>query len=307
MAAHDEDQHPRSPSGISTPTRPRMSTTTPPSPSEKFDVIETNEAFEEIDGIFQFTATLVVYQRGDDMYHAASKVRYSAASEILGEDLHDNLLIPVSAYCPPWRPEFTLAPDPRPLNSHIKTPRLISFDRLYRSEQPNYIADSILNEVEVCEVLRQNPHRNVARYLGCRESHGRIIGVCFVKYSTTLMEAVNPGNYMKRQLRSVRGKGEEEDYNHLLRGVEDGIRHLHKLGFVHNDINPSNIMLCNDTAVIIDFGSCRRLGASLDGVGRTYEWYDEKAEFAAPQNDLNALDEIRAWLGDESKVFQFDE
>ncbi|RCI07917.1 hypothetical protein L249_5886 [Ophiocordyceps polyrhachis-furcata BCC 54312] len=275
----------------------------PPSPSENFDVIETNEAFEEIDGIFQFTATLVVYQRGNNVYHAVSKARYSAPTEILGEHLNHDLLIPVSAYCPPWRPEFTRAPDPLPLNTHIKTPRLISFDRLHQSPQPNYIADTILNEVGVCEVLKQNPHPNIARYLGCQVSHGRIIGIGFAKYSTTLMEAVNPGNYMKRQLRSVRGKG--EDYNHLLRGVE--IRHLHALGFVHNDINPSNIMLCNNTAVIIDFGSCRRQGASLDDVGRTYEWYDENAKFAAPQNDLNALDEIRAWLGDESKAIQFHE
>lgn len=66
-------------------------------------------------------------------------------------------------------------------------------------------------------------------------------------------------------------------------------------------------MLHNDTAVIIDFGSCRRQGESLDGVGRTYEWYDDNVQVAVPENDLDALDEMRAWLGDESKEFKFPE
>ncbi|KND89403.1 Mitogen-activated protein kinase 8 [Tolypocladium ophioglossoides CBS 100239] len=281
-----------------------MSSTSPP--GEHFNVIETNEAFEEVDGTFQFTGTLVVYRAGNDVYHAISKARYSAPSEIRGEHRNYNLLIPVSAYSPPCRPEFTRAPDPLPCNTHwIKTPRLISYDRLHQGPQPNYIADSVLTEVEVCEVLKRNPHSNIARYLGCQVSDGRITGICFAKYSSTLMQTVNPGNCMKGKLRSVRCKG--EDYSHLLKGVECGIRHLHSLGFVHNDINPSNIMLYNDTAVIIDFGSCRRQGESLEGVGRTYEWYDQDVEVATPQNDLNALDEIRAWLGDESKAFQFDE
>ncbi|KAF4512377.1 hypothetical protein G6O67_001527 [Ophiocordyceps sinensis] len=226
-------------------------------------LIESNEAFEEIHGIFHFTGTLVVYQRDNEVYHAVSKARYSTPSEIRVEHLSHNLLIPVSAYCPPWRPEFTRAPDPLPCNTHTKTPRLISYDGLHRGPQPNYIADSILDEVGVCEVLKRNPHSNIARYLGCQVSDDRITGICFAKYSSTLTETVNPGNYMKWQSRSVRRKG--EDYSHLLRGVES------------------------------------------DGVGRTYEWYDEDVQFATPQNDFDALDEIRAWLGDESKAFRFDE
>ncbi|KJZ72053.1 hypothetical protein HIM_08508 [Hirsutella minnesotensis 3608] len=280
-----------------------MSTTPPP--SGHFDVIETNEAFEEVDGRFQFTGTLVVYRAGNDVYHAISNARYSAPSEIRSEHLSCNVLIPVAAYSPLCPQGLTLAPDPVPCNTHIKTPQLTSYDRLHRGPRPNDIADSILAEVQVCEVFKQNPHPNIARYLGCQVSDGRITGICFVEYSSTLMQTVNPGNHMKRRSRSIRRKG--EDYSHLLRGVESGIRHLHSLGLVHNDINPSNIMLHNDTAVIIDFGSCRRLGESLEGVGRTYEWYDEDIQVATPQNDLDALDEIRVWLGDESKAFQFGE
>lgn len=66
-------------------------------------------------------------------------------------------------------------------------------------------------------------------------------------------------------------------------------------------------MLSGDRAVIIDFGSCRRVGETLEGVGSTYEWCDERVQLSLPQNDLDALEEIRRWLGDDSKAFQFDE
>lgn len=112
---------------------------------------------------------------------------------------------------------------------------------------------------------------------------------------------------MKRRLRSDPGWRASKDYSGVLAGIERGIKHLHALGWVHNDINPSNIMLDGDEAVIIDFGSCRRAGESLDGAGRTYEWYDERVETALPRNDLDALEEIRIWLGDDSRPFQFAE
>lgn len=120
------------------------------------------------------------------------------------------------------------------------------------------------------------------------------------------MQRVNPGSFMKRESRSARD--ETKDYSGVLEGVERGIRHLHSLRVVHNDINPSNIMLDDaDVAIIIDFESCRRVGENLEGVGRTYEWYDEKIQQSLPKNDLDALEEIHIWLGDDLNVFQFDE
>lgn len=66
-------------------------------------------------------------------------------------------------------------------------------------------------------------------------------------------------------------------------------------------------MLEGDRAVIIDFGSCRKLEESLEDVGRTYEWYDEKIQESVFENDLKALEEIRIWLGDDSREFQFND
>lgn len=80
------------------------------------------------------------------------------------------------------------------------------------------------------------------------------------------MQEVNPTRHMKRKSRSDRQRSKLKDYGSVLAGIERGIKHLHSLGLVHTDVNPSNIMLDWDEAVIIDFGSCRRVGESLEGV-----------------------------------------
>src|SRR6266566_2121582 len=209
--------------------------------NEHVDVLEMNQAFDDVDGHFQFTGTLVVYRRANDVYHTVSKARYSCSSGVQAGHLTNNISIPLAAYSPPFPTHFTCAPEPLPRDFYVKKPRLISYDRIRQGPRPNHIADSFLAEAEVCEVLKRHPHPNIATYLGCQVSDGRIIGICFAKYHRTLMQTVNP----------------------------------------------SNIMLYNDTAVIIDFGSCRRQGEDLEGVGRTYEWYDEAVQVAIPENDFN--------------------
>lgn len=271
-------------------------------------MIESNEAFEEdADGHYRFASTLIVYRDGNDIYHATSKVRYSSPTEIRSEHLSNIIPIPISAYAPPFPINFTRVSDPLPCDTFVKKPPLISYDHYHQGLRPTHIADDILRETAMCELLRQNPHPNVADYRGCQVSNDRIVGICFAKYEQTLMQAVNPRSYGKRMFQLQAARQDLESYRHVLEGVESGIRHLHKLGVAHNDINPSNIMLHGGMPVIIDFGSCRKVGESLDGVGRTYEWYDETVLSSLPKNDLDALREIRVWLFGDSTEFQFQE
>lgn len=275
----------------------------PPSP---IVVLSTTESYEEINGSFTFTGTLIIYQTPAGALHRAfSPTRHPSPSAIKVQHLTNIIPIPVSAYSPSFPPSgLTRAPDLLPPNSHVKKPCLTSYDRILKGPNPNAIADALLEEAQVCELLKRNPHPNIAAYLGCQvSSGGRMTGLCFARYPRTLMQEVNPGGLGKRQLRSVRPRG--KDYSGVLAGVERGIRHLHGLGWVHNDVNPSNIMVDGDEGVVVDFGSCTRVGESLRGVGRTYEWYDDKVEVAGPQNDFDALDEIRTWLGDAEGPFRF--
>ena len=71
---------------------------------------------------------------------------------------------------------------------------------------------------------------------------------------------------------------------HPLKNLLDrDYRHLHALGLVYNDVNPQNFMLdSNGRAVLIDFNSCRPVGARLDGVGRTYKWHNDAVQIETP-------------------------
>jgi serine/threonine protein kinase len=95
------------------------------------------------------------------------------------------------------------------------------------------------------------------------------------------MREVNLGSRIKRRLRSTSQPGANlKDYSRVLAGIESGIIHLHTLGPVHKDINRSDTMLDGDKAVIIEFGSCRRLGESLEGI--SHSRYDEQVNTALP-------------------------
>ncbi|KAI1463760.1 uncharacterized protein F4812DRAFT_463320 [Daldinia caldariorum] len=57
--------------------------------------------------------------------------------------------------------------------------------------------------------------------------------------------------------------GEVVDIDRCMKGIESGVRHLHTLGFIHNDLSPHNIMMDGDDPIIIDFDSSRRPGEEL--------------------------------------------
>lgn len=271
-------------------------------------ILHEGEVFQRVDGEFKFTHTAVVYRTGQDIYHARSMKRYRSPADVSMDHLTHKTLIPITAYQPIFPPHLTRASEPSSASVFIKRPRLNGYAFVHHDTgpEPPSIADQVLNEVQVYEILKDHPHPNIARYLGCEVHDGRITGICLPKYLETLSRIVNPGSHGKRAL--PQGSGRIKNREGILTGIERGIRHLHSLGLVHNDINPANIMLEDDTAIIIDFGSCVRKGESLESIARTYEWYDENVQTSCESNDLDALEEIREWMSDKDvKTFRFKE
>ncbi|KAG6249138.1 hypothetical protein E4U23_002441 [Claviceps purpurea] len=87
------------------------------------------------------------------------------------------------------------------------------------------------------------------------------------------------------------------DKDIFLEGVDRGIRHLHSLGIVHNDINPSNIMFDEmDRHVIIDFDCWQQNGQELGIKMGTKDWLIEGAELALFENDIFLLSKIKDFL-----------
>ncbi|CAF9908006.1 hypothetical protein IMSHALPRED_006556 [Imshaugia aleurites] len=231
---------------------------------------------------FEFSHSSVLLQDGDKFYLARTLQRTTTASNVDTSRLEiEDPPIPVEGYRPLFSKELTIAPSLMAEECWKKVPRLSS----YNSRAPTRLGEVMLQEARIGEMLKDNPHPNVATYHGCIVREGRIASLCFTRYHQTLVYRIY---HDPRRL----------DTQSCLQEIKKGIEHLHSLGIVHNDINPSNVMLTvDDTAVIIDFNSCRKKGEEGYMAG-TYMWtdasYDEnRADF---QNDMCGLRKIREWL-----------
>jgi serine/threonine protein kinase len=120
-------------------------------------------------------------------------------------------------------PAFTRAPEPLPDTCYLKHQNFLSY--MDATDRPEF-ATLILTEVEACEVLRLHPHPNIAPYLGCVVENSHIKGPCFPKYSTIL------AHMLKDKV--------EFDRAFVQRDIEAGVEHMHKLGLLHGDLNPTS-------------------------------------------------------------------
>ncbi|EIM85564.1 uncharacterized protein STEHIDRAFT_59209 [Stereum hirsutum FP-91666 SS1] len=223
----------------------------------------------------------LVWTDGEDHWH------YRYPSRRLPEDtsvlIPHAVKIPQSYYRVPISAGIALTPTPLPVpeDSFIKTYNLIEYDP-ETSSQSSALADLLLQEAQVCEILAKHPHRHVCEYRGYVQKNGMITGLCFKQYGKNLYEALRDGDVI--------------DHRKILDGVKSGLEHLHALGLVHGDINPANILLDSTSApIIIDFDSCCRQGERIVGKGGTFEWSND-AETAEVENDFYGLEKIADWL-----------
>ncbi|KAI0107459.1 kinase-like domain-containing protein [Nemania sp. FL0031] len=257
------------------------------------EVHKARPLFVPDNGRIRFIYTRVLFSQDGEMFTGHSpNIDAESESELRIEELTDVKHIPQDAYSPLIPPGSTIAPLLPVDQCYIKRPDLFSLTVDLSHPNP------ILQELVVCELIRRHPHPNIATYHGCESTNGRVTGLVFERYAVTLLDKLNPGALNKSMFitssdRAVTNKLADR----CMLGIEAGLRHLHALGLVHNDLNPNNIMISKDgRPVIIDFDSCRAFGADLGLVKRTYEWYNPDVHVSVKTNDLDALAEIRVWL-----------
>jgi serine/threonine protein kinase len=249
------------------------------------DVVHRTEAWAPSGDSFEYSHTTIIFKNSatGQYSHASTVRRYRPNDNV---DIRELTLhaIPIADLFPSLQQldAFTRAPNPPSANTYIKRPQLFAYPEIsgrYR------ISDLVLHEARMCEIVRQNPHPNIAKYLGVFVEGERIMGLSFMKYESTLGDRLGIGPKIS-------------DPEHVLRGIEHGIRHLHGLGPVHNDINPYNIMLTSDEiAIIIDFDSCQFLGSPLGAKVGTEGWARRSVAMAETENDFYGLEKIAELMG----------
>ncbi|KAF1841497.1 uncharacterized protein K460DRAFT_168453 [Cucurbitaria berberidis CBS 394.84] len=243
------------------------------------ELCEQAQVFLEHGDDCHFDHTKIILRRADNEYfYAKTSLRIPQSSRIDVDQL-ETIPIPANHIWPLADPTFTRAPEPLPSTCYLKRPSFLYYDET--ANEQDY-GRQILTEVEACEVLKLHPHPNVAQYMGCIVEAGRIRGLCFPKYCTTLSQMLKERSYFDR--------------SRFLREIEAGVRHMHDLGLVHNDLNPSNIMMDGDNAVIIDFDSCKKEGDKLGTKIGTHGWTLDDVEYARRENDFYSLSLIAAAL-----------
>ncbi len=258
------------------------------------EIIEWYEARKRVGGDFQIFLKIIVWHDGE-IYVGKWRDRQQPPAAF--EQLEDVKIIPTKDRGPIVRSGWKAA---LPISDGwVKEPKWED----YLSPE---LEVHMEHEIEMCELVRQSPHISLATYRGCLLGHGRVKGLLFDKYQHTLLEKVNPQRLSKAHF----VQGDRSLVDRTMRGwmpqLRSAVSHLHKLGYVHNDITPANIMLDkNEKPVLIDFEGLRRAGESLQKVKRTIGWHDETVMLAQESNDWDALDEIEVWLFGEAGDLKF--
>ncbi|OJD28217.1 hypothetical protein ACJ73_00374 [Blastomyces percursus] len=125
-------------------------------------IVRSNEAFKKIDGKFQFVYVQIIVRQDNVLYSAK------------------------------WTDRDLIS-----CRSFFDIQRVETVQSLFAYTGRSDFEKQILREVETCEVLRKHPHPNIASYYGCQVTNGRVSGLCFKRYTSTLLEKVNPQNLNK--------------------------------------------------------------------------------------------------------------
>jgi serine/threonine protein kinase len=241
------------------------------------DIYEKGQIWlDDGDGLV-YSHTKFILRTGDAFFHAQTLQRLGP----INVDELDAVPIPIHEVWPPYSADLTRAPIPLPTDCYVKYANLL--DCGTGIDPPP--SDLVLAEAQICEILKNNPHRNIAEYIGCITKGDRITALCFARYNMTLANRLKDDDHPVGQDVCV--------------GIEHGIQHLHNLGYSHNDINPHNIMFNSEgTPIIIDFDSCAKVGKKLAKRGG---WEDQIYEYASPANDFSALERIKNIIDNQRK------
>ncbi|KAH7268714.1 kinase-like domain-containing protein [Fusarium solani] len=249
------------------------------------ELLWVSEEIDEDTGDFQYTMFATVE---DDMIYYGQLNKPKA--DILFQHATDSLArIPDEEIFPRWPQGLTLtkAPEELPPDVFVKRPRLALYDIFLKHKVVHLLPKGLVEEAEALEVLGSHPHPNIVGYHGCHVRRGYITGLVLDRHLHDLKSYLKSGRTI-------------QDKELFIESLESAIHHLHSLGWAHNDLNPTNVLVAEDRRpILIDFGSARRIGEKLSTSRGTKGWIDcEMKDYTTSEtrHDTSALTKFRTWL-----------
>lgn len=261
------------------------------------DFAYVSEEFDSETREFQYTMFAAI-DSDDVIYYGELPIR---KADISFQQVTAKLKpIPDSEIFPEWplsnepaAKQLTQAPLVLPANVQvfIKRPNLSQYDVFKRHKVVHLLARGLLEEAHTMEFLSEHPHPNFIRYHGCRSQRSYLTGIVLDRHSHNLKD------YLKNRAGTI-------DKKVFMDALESAIHHLHSLGWSHNDLNPTNVLVDDSKAsggmpVLIDFGSACETGRLLGTSRGTSGWIEGRIEdytTSKKEHDIFALEKIRIWL-----------
>ncbi|KAF2462306.1 hypothetical protein BDY21DRAFT_277358, partial [Lineolata rhizophorae] len=137
-----------------------------------------------------------------------------------------------------------------------------------------------LQEAEILDLLRRNPHVDLVTYLGYVVKWGCIIGFVLYRYSTTFDNRVKDGS---------------SDFHKVshMNAIKSAVMHLHSLVFGITTSTLRYMLDRQDMTVVINLGLCHPSGRNLVSAG-TLGWINEEHTTSEQRHDEVAPNTIQA-------------
>lgn len=239
------------------------------------EVIEVIEAWKGDTDEFAFS--IVFWREGKKFYRAEVPERIGKDDVDLDTMPKPLKPIDMTRFRGTWKPSLSEVSQSILDMAYIKSPKVI--DYYGGDDKPG---ERLVLEAEKLEMIRNNGgHPNICEYYGCVRQDQFVTGLALKKYPKTLQALMKEEDMiLDKRLK-------------LYRRITNGAQFLHRLGLVHNDLNPNNIMVDeNDQVAIIDFDSCTKIGDVRDLLMKsgTFSWSREFDPSAADTEDVFAND-----------------
>ncbi|EKD17962.1 uncharacterized protein L3040_004501 [Drepanopeziza brunnea f. sp. 'multigermtubi'] len=204
--------------------------------------VQTGEIWCLDNEVPSFLHSTIVFQRDGVHFVCQSEERKPKLDIESINALHPRM-IPREDICPLVEENLTVCEEPTKPDIFIKRPDLTSYDG------SSNLADFILQEARICEILMRHPHPHIVKYFGCYVEEGRIAGLCFQRYAETAEDRMLSGRPI--------------DKDKVYAQISDAVEHLHSIHVAHRDIKTANVMFpteSSDFAILIDFDASAVIG-----------------------------------------------